>query len=244
MPSDGNPRPADAAQTLDLLGRLALREHSMESLLQSVADLVTTVVPGGLEASVTVLLDGGAATVVHTGQLAVDCDERQYERGDGPCLHAAATGELTEIADARTETRWPDYARAVAERGSLSSLSVPLPVGDRVKAALNIYARKAQAFDGDARTVATRFAPYAAIAIATTQAYREARDRADNLQTALDSRAVIDQAKGILMERYKLTPDEAFQILSQASMAANRKVRDIAEELVRTGDLPLAPPRR
>jgi GAF domain-containing protein len=244
MPTDGTSRPADAGQALDTLGRLALREHSMESLLQSVADLVTTVVPGTPEASVTVLVDGRASTVVYTGRLAVDCDESQYENGQGPCLHAAMTGELTEVIDARTETRWPVYARAAAGHGSLSSLSVPLPVGNRVKSALNIYARHPAAFDRDVRTLATRFAPYAAIAIAAMQAYQEARDRADNLQTALESRAVIDQAKGILIERYKLTPDEAFQVLSRASMRENRKVRDLAEHLVRTGEMPAVPPRR
>ena len=75
-------------------------------------------------------------------------------------------------------------------------------------------------------------------------AYQSARDMADNLQVALESRAVIDQAKGVLMERYKLSADQAFQLLAQASMHANRKVRDIAEHLVLTGELPGAPPRR
>jgi hypothetical protein len=75
-------------------------------------------------------------------------------------------------------------------------------------------------------------------------AYQSARDMADNLQVALESRAVIDQAKGVLMERYKLSADQAFQLLAQASMHANRKVRDIAEHLVHTGELPGPPPRR
>ena len=71
-------------------------------------------------------------------------------------------------------------------------------------------------------------------------AYRSARRTADNLQAALESRAVIDQAKGVLVERYRLTPDQAFQMLARASMNANRKVRDVADELVRTGELPVA----
>jgi hypothetical protein len=87
--------------------------------------------------------------------------------------------------------------------------------------------------------VATRFAPYAAVAAGNLYAYQSARDMADNLQTALESRAVIDQAKGILMERYKLTADQAFQLLARASMTTNRKVRDIADHLVRTGELPV-----
>jgi AmiR/NasT family two-component response regulator len=91
--------------------------------------------------------------------------------------------------------------------------------------------------------VATRFGPYAAVAAGNLHAYRGARDMADNLRAALESRAVIDQAKGVLVERYKLTPDRAFEMLAQASMHANRKVRDIADDLVRTGELPAMAPR-
>ncbi|SFT83882.1 ANTAR domain-containing protein, partial [Geodermatophilus amargosae] len=109
--------------------------------------------------------------------------------------------------------------------------------------ALNIYARRADAFDEDARAAATRFGPYAAVAAGNLHAYRSARDMADNLQAALEYRAVIDQAKGVLIERYKITPDQAFQLLAQASMHANRKVRDIADELVHTGELPVVVPR-
>jgi GAF domain-containing protein len=123
------------------------------------------------------------------------------------------TGGLTEIADAATETRWRDYARAAAERGSLSSLSVPLPVNESVSVALNVYAREPHAFDEASRAVAARFAPYAATAVDNMYEYQTARDLAGNLQAALDSRAVIDQAKGILMERHKLPPDQAFQLL-------------------------------
>jgi GAF domain-containing protein len=235
--STDDTRTQDADQALDRLGRLALREHSMHSLLQMVAALARDVLPGTPETSVSVLVNDKASTAVYTGQLALDCDESQYGRGYGPCLHAASTGELTEIADAATETRWRDYARKAAERGSLSSLSVPLPVNETVSVALNVYAREPHAFDADSRAIALRFAPYAATAVENMYEYQSARDLAGNLQVALDSRAVIDQAKGILMERHKLTPDQAFQLLARASLARNRKLRDIADELVRTGEL-------
>src|SRR3954464_12750710 len=238
--SSQNSHPS-SAEALERLGRLSLRDLSLDSLLQTVADLAKTVMPGNPETSVLMLVRGDPTTVVSTGQLAVDLDERQYERGHGPCLHAARTGELTEITDTRTEDRWPEYAPRAAERGALSSLSVPLAIAadEAVPGALNIYARRPAAFDADSRSVATRFAPYAAVATGNLYAYQNARDMADNLQTALDSRAVIDQAKGILMERHKLTADQAFQALAQASMHTNRKVRDIADHLVATGELPL-----
>src|SRR4051812_5816902 len=213
----------------------------MDSLLQTVADLTKTVMPGTPEASVLLLVKDHPRTVVSTGALATDLDETQYERGHGPCLHAARTGEVTEIPDTRTEDRWPDYTPRAAEHGNLSSLSIPLAIDPeaQVAGALNIYARRPEAFDEESRSVAPRFAPYAAVATANLYAYQSARDMAENLQTALESRAVIDQAKGILMERYKLTADQAFQLLARISMTTNRKVRDIADHLVRTGELRL-----
>jgi GAF domain-containing protein len=239
-----NPQQADPAEALERLGRLSLRELSMDSLLQTVADLTKQVMPGNPEASVCLLVKGRPITVVSTGPLATDLDETQYDKGHGPCLHAARTGELTEIVDTRADDRWPDYLPRAVEHGNLSSLSVPLAIAQeqQVTGALNIYARRPDAFDSGSRAVATRFAPYAAVAAGNLYAYQGARDMADNLQLALESRAVIDQAKGILMERYKLTADRAFQLLARVSMDSNRKVRDIADDLVRTGQFPTAGP--
>jgi GAF domain-containing protein len=238
MPSSEVPQPASAAEALERLGRLSLREQSMESLLQAVADLTKTVMPGNPETSVSLLVDDRPTTVVYSGQLAIDLDENQYDVGYGPCLHTGSTGEATEIADARVEPRWRDYMRRAVQLGCLSSLSVPLPVSEGVSGALNVYARQPNAFDEGSRSIAVRFASYAAVAAGNLHAYRSARDRADNLQVALESRAVIDQAKGILMERSKLTADQAFQRLARTSMQTNRRVRDIADHLVSTGELP------
>src|SRR5206468_7565049 len=97
---------------------------------------------------------------------------------------------------------------------------------------------EANAFDDDSRSMAIGFAPYAAVAAGNMHAYRSAQEMAQGLQVALDSRAVIDQAKGILMERYKLTANQAFQALARVSMQTNTKVRDVADTLVRTGVFP------
>jgi transcriptional regulator with GAF, ATPase, and Fis domain len=236
-----NPQPADSGEALERLGRLSLRELSMDSLLQTVADLTKSGMPGNPEASVLLLVKDRPTTVVSTGDLATDLDERQYEKGQGPCLHAARSGEMTEILDTRAEDRWPDYTPRAVERGNLSSLSIPLAidVDEQVSGALNIYARRPQAFDPASRSAATRFAPYASVATGNLYAYQSARDMAANLQTALESRAVIDQAKGILIERYKVTADAAFQLLARVSMTTNRKLRDIADDLVRTGEFRL-----
>ena len=233
----------DPARALEQLGSLALREHSMDSLLQRVVDLTKRVMPGQPEASISLLINERPTTAVFTGQLAMDCDETQYSRGYGPCLHAASSGEITEVADNRSDTRWPDYARRAAERGALSSLSIPLPISEGMAGALNIYAREPDAFDDDSLMVAKKFVPYAAVAVSNMRDYEDARSMAANLQAAMESRAVIDQAKGILMERHKLTADQAFQVLAQISMQNNIKLRLLAEELVLTGQLPGTTPR-
>jgi GAF domain-containing protein len=231
-------RPRGTASALEQLGTLLLREHSMPTLLQRVVDLTKVALAGEIEASISLLCNDKPSTAVFTGQLALDCDESQYGRGYGPCLHAATSGEVTEVSDTRTEVRWPDYMRAAAERGALSSLSVPLPISEGTAGALNVYAREAGAFDEDSRSAATQFMPYAAVAVSNMHAYQDARTMAGNLQVALESRAVIDQAKGILMERYKVTADQAFQLLARISMQSNTKVRDVADQLATTGELP------
>jgi hypothetical protein len=104
---------------------VSLRDLSMEGLLQTVADLTKAVMPGHTEASVSLLVKDGPSTVASTGQLATDLDETQYDRDHGPCLHAARTGELTEIADTRTDSRWPDYMPRAAKHGALSSVVPP-----------------------------------------------------------------------------------------------------------------------
>jgi GAF domain-containing protein len=240
MSREREPQPAGLGDVLEYLGRLSLREQPMVGLLQRVTDLVKTVMPGNSEASVTLLVTQRPSTVVATGQLAVDLDEGQYESGHGPCLHAAATREIAEIPNTRSETRWPDHARRAAEHGNLSSLSVPLVIeGPQVSGALNIYARQPNAFDEDSRSVATRLAPFAAVAAGSLSLYQRAVKRADSLEAALASRAVIEQAKGILMERHKVTADGAFHILARASIRTHIKVRYLAEHLLRTGELRL-----
>jgi GAF domain-containing protein len=238
------PVPQNAAEALLHLGELSLRELSMEGLLQTVADLARSTLPAAPEVSVTLLVRGVPSTVASTGQLALDLDQAQYERGHGPCMHAAATGHAAEITDTRTEARWPDYTRQAAERGNLSSLSVPLLIDEdeQVFGALNLYAQKTHAFDDESRAAAMAFGPYAAVAAGNVHAYQSARAMADNLQAAMESLAVIEQAKGVLIERFKVTPDHAFRLLAVASMNANRKLRHIAEDLVATGELPVMVP--
>jgi GAF domain-containing protein len=237
--------PLDVSTAFEQLGRISLLEHSMESVLQQVCDLATEVFPGDVSASVSIVAGKKPGTAAFAGDLAVSLDETQYDRGQGPCLHAIATREVVSIPDTRTDERWPDYMPQARREGCRSSLSVPLPTSDDDwGAGVNLYAREPRAFDGDqTQAVADRLAAYAGVAVANMHAYQTAVATNQNLQTALLSRAVIDQAKGILMERYKLTADAAFQALVAVSTRSNVKLHDVARHVVTTGEL-AAPPRR
>ena len=238
MSGDELPIPLDPVEALERLGRLTLREHGMRSLLQMVADLAKQVMPGDPEASVSLMVNDRSSTPVFTGELARACDESQYGRGYGPCLHAAGTGEVVEVTDARSDPRWRDHLTHAVELGVLSTLSVPLPIGEGIVGAVNVYAREADAFDEHSREVATRFAAHAAAVAANMYAYEEVRDLADHLERRAQSRAVVEQAKGVLMERYGISADQAFQMLTRAARHAGTKVRAVAADLVRTGEFP------
>ena len=222
----------DAQAAFAELAGIALGQESMRSVLERVAGLAKKTIPEVAEASVTLLSNDKAMTAAYTGALALDLDETQYGHGYGPCLDAATGSEMLEISDARQETRWLDYAREAAEHGSLSSLSVPLPVQQAVYGALNLYAVDAHAFDEESRDLARVFASYAAVAVQNMHLYESTRQLAENLDLAMQSRSVIEQAKGILMSQRRCDAGEAFNILSAASQRSNRKLRDIAQAIV------------
>ena len=229
--------PAPVQSAFDELGRLNFAEHSLDSIVRTVTELTARVLPGEPIASVTILRDGRPATVASSGDLAFDLDQEQYRLGSGPCLTAASTGQPAEIADTRADRQWPEFAALAAKAGCDSLLSVPLPVQEQVSGALNVYARELTAADQRTRDLLTRFTAYAVVPVSNMYLYETAVERAEHLQAALDSRAVIDQAKGILMERFRLTPDAAFQALTRVSMETNTKVRDVALRFVTTGEL-------
>lgn len=225
-------RPDDARSALQELARIALSEQSMESVLQTVADLAKRTIPGVDEASVSLVREGLQATVVTTAALATELDEAQYAVNRGPCVDAAFGGEVREITDMRAEERWPEFAASAVERGVLSAMAVPVPVQQQVLAALNLYAHQSDAFDEESCRLAVEFASYAGVAIANMHLYMSSTQLATQLQEAMQSRAVIDQAKGILMGQRRIPAAEAFDLLVALSQASNRKLRDVAQALV------------
>jgi GAF domain-containing protein len=219
-------------QAFDELGQTVLGEQSLQDLLQRIVVLAMAVIPGAEDVSVTLVNAPRATTVVSTGRLATELDESQYDTGFGPCLAAAEGGEIASVPETESETRWPAFGKAAFERGVRSALSTPIPLQQYASAALNLYATKPKAFDDAAVELATSFAGYAGVALANMHLYESTRALAEQLQTAMESRAVIEQAKGILMGQRRCSADEAFDILVRLSQQANRKLRDVAQALV------------
>jgi GAF domain-containing protein len=230
------PDPPRTRAALDGLAGLVLAQENTQSVLQRVVDLVKQAMPDGTEASITLMRNEQATTAAYTGELALQLDEMQYQQGCGPCLEAALGGRPVEVTDGRTEDRWPGYMATFLARGALSCLAVPVTTA-QLAAGLNVYAPAADAFTDADRQALAEFAAYAAVALTNMDALADALDQAENLRRAMEYRGVIEQAKGILIERYKLTAEQAFRLLADASMHTNRKLRDLAQELVFTGEL-------
>ncbi|MEV6300166.1 GAF and ANTAR domain-containing protein [Actinoplanes sp. NPDC051861] len=214
------------------LGRIKLGETDLNGVLDRVAGLAHRTLPQAGQVSITLVREGSAYTAAYVGADALRLDQQQYEQAAGPCLEAAAAGTTVSMPDAASESRWSGWGRHVAGAGLGSVLSVGLPIEERVAGALNIYGERPGAFDDEAVRLAQAFGRYATVALANAHLYASTASLAQHMQVAMESRAVIEQAKGIIMGERRCTADEAFAILTKVSQDSNRKVRDVAAALV------------
>jgi GAF domain-containing protein len=216
------------------LAQVALVDRSLTEVLTDIVSIAARGIPGAEASSITLLRAEKAYTAAHFGEMALAADELQYAHGYGPCMDAGRGGVLLRIDDMRTETRWPDYvAHVVTETPVLSSLSVPLPYQGSAIGALNNYSTKPAAFASpESLRAGTDVAEVIAVAVANADAHAQLFDQARNMRVAMESRAVIEQAKGVLMAQRHVDAEQAFEILREASQRYNRKLRDIAAGIV------------
>ncbi|MBO4160462.1 GAF and ANTAR domain-containing protein [Micromonospora antibiotica] len=226
------PLSLDPHDALAELGRIRLDEVGVDEVLQLIADLAGRSLRGAHEVSVTLLRGAVPHSIAVTGDVALLLDEWQYRQAHGPCLDAAVTGDTLVVADTATEERWPAWAARAADAGVGSTLAVGLPIQEAVVGALNLYGTTPRAFDADTVELARTFAAYAAVALANAHLYSSATTLAEQMRAAMESRAVIEQAKGIIMGQRRCTADEAFGILAKLSQDTNRRLRDVAAALV------------
>ena len=230
-----------AAELLQLL----LATEDITDFLDELATLATKVLPGELSCGITMRRGRGVATMASSDTRASQVDEIQYSHNIGPCLHCLATGKVIVVDDLASDDRWGGYQMPALGHGVRSSLSLPLHTDPQVIGALNIYATQPRTFGPPEQLVGGRFADEASRALALAVRIAERTEMSEHLQTALASRAVIDQALGIIMGQNRCTADEAFEVLRTASQNRNVKLRDIAAEMITevSGQPPATEPR-
>jgi transcriptional regulator with GAF, ATPase, and Fis domain len=195
---------------------------TMEAIVQSARRSLSGVDHVGVS---LVHRGGGIETVAGTDPLVWELDSLQYELGEGPCLDAIQAGPLTVANHLRHDPRWRRYVPCAVERGVTAQMGVRLYVETETLGGLNLYSTSTEVIDPELQDLAKLFAAHATLALG------KARQEED-LNAALATRKVIGQALGMLMERYQLDEDRAFQFLVRVSQASNVKLRDIAQELV------------
>ncbi|MDT0278003.1 GAF and ANTAR domain-containing protein [Blastococcus goldschmidtiae] len=220
----------------DVMSRVARQlqeEHGdVEGTLQGITAGAVATVPNADECGITYVI--GRAKVeprAWSSDLPRQVDALQDRLQQGPCLDAVWESEVVRVDDVGADDRWPEFAREAPILGVGSMMCFQLFVAGDQLGAMNLYASNPGAFDDECQDIGQIFASHAAVALAGAE-------HESNLRSGMSTRDVIGQAKGILMERYKLTADQAFGVLSRASQEVNRKLADVARELTETGAVP------
>ena len=223
---------ADLRDSLASLARLASGNLDLESLLTRVATYAVQAIPGADGAGLTLLEEDRADIVVATAPFVGEIDDIQYGIGQGPCISAAGEARPVLSGSLGGDPRWPRFGGRIARLGVHSVVSLPLVTPDGVVGAMNVYAHAKNVFDERAAELGMIFAAPAAIAVQNAHALAQTRRLAEQLQAALETRGVVDQAVGIMMSRSGSTDAEAMDRLRELSQSEHRKLAVVARSIV------------
>lgn len=226
-----DPGRGDVAASITELQNLLLATSSMEEFLRELAVLAARTVAEGLSCGITLQPDGQPVTVATSDARAAQVDEIRYELNEGPCLRSMRCGEQVSIEDTTGQERWGGFSARAAANGIRSSLSLPLKANG-ITGALNLYAPVPHAFGDAATRRAETFASSTSAALALAAQQASAATLTGQLREALATRAIIDQALGIIMGKKRCTSAQAFATLRAASQNRNVKLHDIARQIV------------
>lgn len=222
----GAARDVELAKTFAEVARALLDERDVDATLDRICILAVETVEACQAAGISIVDGNRITSRSTTDELPCLIDQIQTETQEGPCVDAIKEHEVFITGSLSHEERWPKFAsRAHGETGVESILSLRLFFNDTTMGALNLYSGQPEAFGDNDVAVASVFAAHAAVALAT--ATREA-----HLETKADGRDVIGMAKGKIMAQQRVSDDEAFDLLRQASQRMNVKLREIAERVV------------
>jgi GAF domain-containing protein len=237
--------PLDAPTTAAYaeLSKIILTDQPLTAVLARLARLAQELIPDAAEVSVTLIDAGRPQTIAFAGALAPVLDERQYASGRGPCMDAAVTGQIIEL-DTATDQLYPEFSGAAARAGMRHVLAVGMPALHSSTGALNVYSTATSGpFTAQARDIAAGFVGYTSVALATAALYAGAVNEVAQMKQAMASRAVIEQAKGMIMMDRRCTDEEAFAVLRDASSRTNQKLRVVAQFIVAEAVAAPAPAR-
>lgn len=210
------------------LAREVAAPSSLEDVLFGVTSAAREIIPGVDSAGVLLIAKGGKfGTHGSTSDLPHELDQLQQEFGEGPCVQAAIDELIVRTDDFEQEQRWPRYSSAVLKKGIRAGLSFKLYTTNDTAGALDLFSYSPNVFNSDAEAIGSVLAAHAAAAILASR-------RGEQLQSALTTRDIIGQAKGIIMERYKVDAVRAFDMLRELSQTSNTKLVDIAQRVVET----------
>ena len=218
--------------SLTALSRFFVGDGTLEDTLTRVIQLTVEAIPPADLVGITMMVEGRPRTAVFTDEKAPEIDRTQYGTGEGPYLDAFREGKVFTVDSTLEPGRWPAFRQAAAGYGVRSTMSLPLIVNEQGVGAMNLYSNRERAFSEDDQRAGELFAAQAAIVLATSQAYWDAKQLGVRLGDAMKSRSIIEQAKAILMAAQKCDEDAAFQLLVQASQRENVKLREIATRIV------------
>jgi GAF domain-containing protein len=231
---DAGTRLNEMSDAITELAQLLVDDVDLPGMLQRVADLAAQTIPDCDSAGVTLVNGHHPVTTAATDHRTLVVDEAQYAVGDGPCLTAYRRQQVQRVCTEQAQERYPDFARAAAEAGIRSFLAAPLVVRGEGIGSLNLYSEDSHGFARVDEAVVLLFATQGSVAVANARRYASATALSQQLERAMASRSVIEQAKGVLMATRALDADAAFDVLRRASQHENRKLRDLAAEVVET----------
>lgn len=226
--------------TLDQMQDLLLESPGFPEFLLGLATISASLVSaeGQVTCTITVERDGGPATVASSSEAGRRLDETQYAFHDGPCLTAVREQRLVRIPDLRSDERWSDYLEAALQEGVRSVLAVPIPTDPYSRAGLNCYAGTTGAFSEETVALLEQHAASMSRVLRIALRLHGADVHPGHLRAALRSRAMVDAAVSLIMLQQRGGRDDALEILQMAAKSSNRRVHDIAGDIVRGARLP------
>jgi GAF domain-containing protein len=236
-PEQASADDADLHAGLGALAGLVADSRDLSELLTEVATFAVRAIPGADGAGVTLLRvdrsDNMIEALAASAPFVAEIDEIQYVTlNEGPCITAALERRTVRSGSLGGEAMWPRFGPRVGRLGVHSALSLPLMLADQVVGAINVYAHDKDVFDEHAAELGELFAKPAAVAVHNAQILAQARALTAQLQTALSTRPVIDQAIGLLRGRSGRSAEDACAQLRLISQREHRKLAEVAQNIV------------